>query len=30
LELLLKKQSYFIFKESGDGVGVDLKKIKLY
>lgn len=30
LKLLLKNQGYFIFKESGDNVAVDLKKIKLY
>lgn len=30
LELLLKDQGYFIFKEFGDIVGVDLKNIKLY
>jgi FkbM family methyltransferase len=28
--LLLREQGYFIFKEFGDSIGVDLKKIKLY
>lgn len=30
LKVLLKKEGYFIFKEFGDTIGVDLKKIKLY
>jgi len=30
LTLMLKKQGYFLFTESGDTIGIDLKKIKLY
>jgi len=30
LSLILKKQGYFLFKEKGDTIGINLKKIKLY